>query len=324
MTERENYLIAARGGKPEWIPLYFDACQWFAPECIASPLLSGKTKDVYGIPWTQGENGAIPTPGAFIMEDICDWREKVTIPFELLEEFDWEASIDRARKKLDPNKAVALHVHSVFNVFVNAMGFENALIAIAEDPEEVYQFFETLSRFQEIIIEKSLQYYDFIDIFNITDDVANARTLFMSPSAYMELIHPFHKRQIDAALSVCPDILVEMHCCGKCDMLIDQWYEDGVTIWQPAQTMNDLAGIQAKYGNKLVLNGCWDTSGIVSYDDTTEETIRKLTRETIDKYGKNGAFVFWDSGGTGNNAALNQKLAWDQDEARKYGADYYK
>lgn len=67
-------------------------------------------------------------------------------------------------------------------------------------------------------------------------------------------------------------------------MLIDQWYEDGVTIWQPAQTMNDLSGIQKKYGNKFVLNGCWDTSGVVSYDDTTEETIRQLTRDTIDQW----------------------------------------
>ena len=147
----------------------------------------------------------------------------------------------------------------------------------------------------------------------------------MSPKCYMELIHPYHKRQIDLARAIRPDILVEMHCCGKCDMLIDQWYEDGVTIWQPAQTMNDIEGIQKKYGNKFVINGGWDSSGIASYDSSTEEVIRQLTRDTIDKYGKNGAYVFWDAGGTGmpDDTELNQKLAWDQDEAKKYGANYY-
>ena len=71
-------------------------------ECIAAPVITGKPADIYGIPWTIGENGAIPTPNAFIMnafimKDIRDWREKITIPFELLDAFDWEASVERAR-----------------------------------------------------------------------------------------------------------------------------------------------------------------------------------------------------------------------------------
>ena len=96
-----------------------------------------------------------------------------------------------------------------------------------------------------------------------------------------------------------------------------------MTIWQPAQTMNDLEGIQKKYGNKLVINGAWDSSGLPSYASTTEEQVRQLTRDTIDKFGKNGAYIFWDGGAVGNDASLAQKIAWDQDEARKYGANYY-
>ncbi len=324
MNVKENYLKAIHGEMPESVPVYWDGCQWFAPECIAAPVITGKPVDIYGISWTVNENGAIPTPNQFLLTDICDWREKVTIPFDLLENYDWEASVEREHQRLDPNKAVALHVHSVFNVFVNAMGFEGCLMAMAEDPDEVMEFFDTLSWFQEVIIEKSLKYYDFIDVFNITDDIATARGPFMSPAMYREMILPFHKRQIELSRKLRPEVLVEMHCCGKCDMFIDNWVNLGVNIWQPAQSMNDLKGIKKKYGTKLVLNGAWDTSGIPSHPGTTEDMIRQLVREVIDEFAPGGGYVFWDAGPVGQDKEMLERLDWIEDEARKYGTDYYK
>jgi uroporphyrinogen-III decarboxylase len=322
MTKKENYFKAIKGEVPEWIPVYMDACQWFAPACIASPVITGKPVDIYGIPWIIDDMGAIPIPGKPLLSDINEWQEKFTIPD--LRYFDWEAAAKQEIPKLDKERAVALHVHSVFNVFINAMGFEGGLTALYSDPETVMDFLDTLSNFQELIIEKSLRYYDVIDIFNITDDIANAKNLFVSPKMYREFFLPFHKRQIELARRIRPDILVEMHCCGKCEALLDEWINIGVTIWQPAQPMNDLKSIRAKYGSKLVLNGAWDVSGPGGVPFADEKTVRQSVRDTIDRYAPGGGFVFWSQGPFGKSEDMIQKLSWVDDEARKYGVDFYK
>jgi hypothetical protein len=59
--------------------------------------------------------------------------------------------------------------------------------------------------------------------------------------------------------------------------------------------MNDLHGIKKKYGNSLILTGCWDSSGPVSWPSASEELVRAEVRKTIDNYAPGGGFVFWGS-----------------------------
>jgi hypothetical protein len=42
MTKKENCLKAPKGETPEWIPLYWDACQWLAPSAMELPMMTGK------------------------------------------------------------------------------------------------------------------------------------------------------------------------------------------------------------------------------------------------------------------------------------------
>jgi uroporphyrinogen-III decarboxylase len=319
MTEKENYLKVLKGETPDWIPLYWDACQWMIPSVIEMPM-PGKERNVYGIPYVIHENGPIPRPNDFIMKDIADWRTAVNIP--TLEGYDWESAAQKDCAALDKNKAVALLLgDGPFLVLVNAMGFEAGLMAMAEEPEEVMAFFEALTVFQTKVLENVLKYYHPIDVVIIGDDVATARDLFISPRTYREMILPFHKRQ--AAIAKKYHMPLEMHCCGKCESIIDDWVDMGVSIWQPAQPLNDLAAIQKKYGKRLVLNGGWGNTGPAGIPGADEATVRQSIRDTIDKLAPSGAFVFWDGGGVGTENDMVQKIAWAQDEMRKYGAHYY-
>jgi uroporphyrinogen-III decarboxylase len=319
MTEKENYLKVLKGETPDWIPLYRDACQWLIPSVMESPMLTGRERNVYGIPYVIHANGAIPRPNDFIMKDIADWRTAVNIP--TLEGYDWESAAQKDCAVLDKNKAVAVLNEGPFLTLVNAMGFEAGLMAIAEEPEEVMAFFEALSAFQDKVLENVLKYYHPIDVFIVGDDVATARDLFISPRTYREMILPFHKRQ--AAIAKKYNLPVEMHCCGKCESIIDDWINMGVSIWQPAQPLNDLAAIQRKYGKKLIINGGWDNTGPAGIPGADEIVIRQSARDAIDKLSSNGSYIFWEGDGVGKEDDMLQKIAWVKDEARKYGAHYY-
>jgi hypothetical protein len=318
MTEKENYLKVLRGEVPDWIPLHEDACQFISPSVLESPHATGKERDIYGIPYVMHENGLIPRPNDFIMRDIAEWRTAVNIP--TLEGYDWESAAEKDCAGLDKDKVVVVFSNAVFGVLVNAMGFENGLTAIAEEPEKVMEFFEALEAFQDTVLENTLKYCP-IDVVVINDDVATARDLFISPKTYREMILPFHKRQADIAKKY--NTYIEMHCCGKAESIVDDWVNMGVTIWQPAQTMNDLAAIQKKYGKKLIINGGWDNTGPAGIPGADEELIRQSVRDTIDMLAPTGAYIFWDTGGVGKEEDMLKKRAWVQDEVKKYGAHYY-
>jgi hypothetical protein len=253
------------------------------------------------------------------MKDISEWRTAVNIP--TLEGYDWESAAQKDCAALDKNKAVAVLSDGPFLVLVNAMGFEAGLMAIAEEPEEVMAFFEALAAFQEKLLVNVLVHYHPVDVVIISDDVATARNLFISPRTYRELVLPFHKRRADIAKK--HNKLIEMHCCGKADALVDDWVAMGVSSWQPAQPVNDLVAIQKKYGKKFTIIGGWDNTGPAGIPGATEDMIRQSARVTIDKLAPNGPYIFWDGGGVGAEEDMLKKIAWVEDEARKHGAHYY-
>jgi uroporphyrinogen-III decarboxylase len=318
MTEKENYLKVLKGETPEWLPVYLDACQWLFPSVLEPPMLTGKERDVYGIPYVIHENGPIPRPNDFILRDIADWRTAVNIP--TLEGYDWESAAQKDCAMLDKNKAVAVMSEGPFMVLINAMGFEAGLMAMAEEPEEVMAFFEALAAFQDKVLENTLKYCHPVDVVIIADDVATARDLFISPKTYREMVLPFHKRRADIAKKY--NLAIEMHNCGKAGAIVDDWVNIGVSIWQLGLPISDLVAAQKKYGKKFVINGGWNNTGPAGIPGADEAVIRQSVRDAIDQLASSGSYVFWGAG-IGTSKDNLQKIAWVEDEARKYGRQYY-
>ena len=99
----------------------------------------------------------------------------------------------------------------------------------------------------------------------------------------------------------------------------------GVTGWDPAQITNDLLGIKKKYGRKLVLNGCWDSNGPVSWPTTDDKILMDALVEYVDTFAPGGAFAFGAHvmGMEGDTEAKRKsemitKFYWD------YARDWYK
>jgi hypothetical protein len=140
---------------------------------------------------------------------------------------------------------------------------------------------------------------------------------------YRELIKPFHARL--AAIANDNGVPIDMHNCGRCEDFIEDWRDMNVRMWNPAQVVNDLKGIKAKYGNSLVLCGCWDSQGPAGWSDAGEELIRSEVRKCIDTYAPGGGFMFWGSiyGPQQSDPRVQQRMEWMTDEYDKYGRTFY-
>jgi len=339
-TMKQNYLDMSKGIAPDFLLQFsygFNPYSKRAPlatGCGPSVLREGRTpeggRDIWGVKYvTNREAGfaGLPEPGNYILDDITKWRDVIKAPD--LSDVDWEKvakmDLERLQKAgFDLNQsALGYSLHGgFFQELMAMMGFVEGLCAIQEEPEEVYALFDYMCSFYETVAKNSFKYYP-ADMIQITDDVAAWGAPFVSPDQYRALIKPFQMREAQVALDA--DLPVSMHCCGKCELLVDDWMDFNVRFWDPPQTCNDLVAIQKKYGSKLILVGCFDILGDMLSPSYTEERFKQDVKDAIDKYSKETPFVFnhWLFGDP-DNQLFNDRNRWMTEVCESYGLDIYK
>ena len=338
ISEKENLMRVMNGQEPAWVPRkgggpFGDIDpEAHAPASMMAMLeifpvqrgANGRRIDIFGVEYepTDSTGGMeLPTPDRFILEDITKWRDVIKV--RGLEGKDWDAIAKKSVERIDRREtAVSMGTHvGYFQTLMNFMGFTEGLCAMQEEPGAVLDLFDYLGVFYETI---ALNLIDRIkpDIFNITDDTAAARNPFISLDMYQRLVKPYHARL--ARIAVERGVPVEMHNCGRCEDAIDDWIEFGVSAWNPAQVTNDLPGIKSKYGNSLVMSGCWDSQGPAGWPGAEEELVRQAVRDCIDAYAPGGGYCFWPFviGALDDEKARNHQL-WLVDEYNKYGRNFY-
>jgi hypothetical protein len=337
MTEKENFLRVIHGEVPEWVPRFGLGPDPYAtkPPAVIHPNTSfmwqGFTPegghDIFGVEYqTTKETGgmALPKPGKFILTDIRKWRDVIKVPDISHIDFAAMAKKDIEGTKQDPEKvAVVLGTHvGYFQQLMNFMGFTEGLCALCEEPDECMELFDYMGTFYENYYRKCMDHYK-PDILHIFDDTATAQNSFISIDVFRKLIKPFHVRL--AKIGIERGIPIMMHNCGRCEDFIDDWFDYGVTSWNPAQVMNDLDGIKKKYGNKICLIGCWDSQGPAGMDDASEELIRKSVRDCIDRFSAGGGFCFWGSVyGPPDDPSVINRRRWMTQEYEAYREKPYK
>ena len=340
--EAQQYLNVMNGEVPEWVPrnpgLIGPANVYSTTPGNAKSLSSaafprkrnkdGSSFDMFGVkhvPTVETGGMSLPEPNNFILDDVRKWRDVIKVPD--LNAVDWEL---QCKRDLDGvgnfgPYVVTLGTHvGYFQHLMNFMGFNNGLVALFEEPEEVKALYEYLSDFYCGMLEQQMKYWgEYIDQLGLTDDTATSKNPFISPEMYREMVKPYAARL--AKYGTDRGMHIAMHNCGRCEDSIEDWRDFGVNAWNPAQVENDLDGIKAKYGNSLVLVGCWDSQGPAGWPDASEELVRESVRECIMHYGKGGGFMFYASsyGAIGDEDAENKKR-WITEAYEAYRADPYK
>lgn len=320
MNARENYLAAARGGMPERVPVFPVDCNVFRPG-FWKERDPETGVDFCNIKWVKNDMGEMPLPGRKAMEDIGRWKE--TVRFPELSKLDWAGMAKEFEEGRDPEKVniAMLNTAGWFLIPVNMLGWEDALCAIYEEPEEMEAFVSAITDFL-------LELADYIgkyikpDIVFTGDDFAAANGPFISRSVFQAMYKPYITKVVDKIHSI--GALVEFHCCGNCQFLIQEFLETGADSCQLPEPNEQLLTDKERYGKRLVLTGGWDRHGPGCMPFASEEVVRESVRTAIDVYGKDGALIFWDGGICGTSEDSENKRKWVMDEALRYGSRVYR
>ena len=249
----------------------------------------GDGVDGFGIRWeypSTGGGAAVPDVNYTILDDISEWREKVTIPDPAA--YDWKADYEMECRMLgEPDREKDTvdfgFGNGVFERLAALMGFENALIAMAEDPDETYALFEAITDYKIASLDYIIKYWN-PDTITYFDDVATQRSLFMSPKAFRELIKPHHKRFAQECLK--RGIIPIYHCCGHAEDIVEDMIDCGWAAWTSVQISNDICKLIETYGDKIGFIGGYDTNGLPAREDAPAEVVAAEVRRCLDTYGK--------------------------------------
>lgn len=327
MNKKENFVAAIFGKEHEWVPNYMTevVVGGGVQETFENGPLGGGL-DGFGVEWLPSASAggaAVPHTVHPVLTDITNWRD--TVKFPNLEEFDWEAAAARQLHGIDRSETIIEYQswNSQFLRLTHLMGFENALCAMYEEPEECYALMDAITDYKIEIVKKAAKYFE-PDYFTHFDDVATERGLFMSPELYRQLIKPLHKKLNDAVREY--GMYPMVHTCGKCEEIVGDFIDEGSIGWASAQPMNDIVGIQEKYGHKIAIIGGYNTNGKPGRDDTTAEEMRAEVRRCIDSYAPQGNFLFMGFCLV-NSVDLDVFLKAQypiNDECAKYGREFHK
>jgi len=328
LTEKENYLRMMNGEIPEYVPRSL----WM--QCGVRPSGFMRTpapgvlefKDAFfGIPMLMEPNsGPIPKPNEYVLEDVTKWRDVIKRP-KIMDEVDWEAM---SKKDLENRDPALLKVgggsvgNGYFMILTYLMGFNNALLACAEEPEEVKELLHFILELNTELAKEYLYWYK-PDVYSMGDDIAHERAPFVSEDTFLDIFEPMWRATV--AVYKEAGLPAEHHNCGAFWPFVKYIVDMGFNAWNPAQPrFNDLPAIKKEYGRKLVICGAFENNGMVSWPQTTQEEIRADVRRIMDEMAPGGGFAFGGGVlGHPEDPMVIERNAWISDEYEKNKFNYY-
>ena len=293
LTPRENLLAVLNHQPAEYIPDFMQDV-FFAgatAETFENGPLGGGY-DAFGVKWITSDsaNGqAVPDPTVPpVIPDVEDWEKYLKLPD--LDAFDWKGMAEAQLAGKDRSQKLVVYAtwNHIFLRFTHLLGFENALLALAVEPEASMDLMSAICDYKCRLVDYIVE-YTHPDIITNYDDVSAIGGPFLSPASYREMIKPFHKKFNDKVRSY--GILPSQHCCGNCAALIPDFIDEGSVLWESAQPVNDIVKIQREYGDRIVIAGGYDTQGPAAAPGVTDETIEEEVKRVIREYGPGGSFV---------------------------------
>lgn len=321
MNARENYLIAARGGKPQWVPVFFnDSNTFVAPHIFADPETG---KDIYGVSWSFADVvGAMPDLLNPIMSDISQWRTLVSFPD--LDAEDWKGMAEAFFATADPDKVnvAMVNTYGPFLVPIHMLGWEEGMLAIYDNPTELFAFMSAITDFICANTDHVAEYIK-PEIYSLGDDIAGSNGPFISFEVWRELYRPLYQRIIDKIHGY--GALAEFHCCGNNMWLIDELIDMGIDIWQLPMPNADLLERKQRFGSRLVITGGWDRFSPAGRIGASEQEVRASARLAVDNYGSEGGLIFWDGSifNAPNDPNAQERMGWLYDEIDRYSRELY-
>lgn len=310
----ENFKMLFRGETPYWIPnngWFFCDTQEFRPrqgkdcrahhQCLDGGPLIDYTKipklqrGWFNLPleWEPLSCGATVRPGNPTLEDMNDWKEVIQWPS--LEEIDFDEMKRMNETYLGTDRINQLGIHLGFwERMMCLMDVSNAAIALVDEDQEyaVQSFLDKLSDFYCDYITR-VSKIGRIDSVMIHEDWGTNNSAFFSLDTARKFFVAPIKKVVDTCHSL--NIIYEHHCCGKAQALAPAMVECGTDYWFPQSTINDVDKLIEDFKNDHLT---FAVGNPILPKGSSEEEVRKIAKEFVDKYKDKGVLFCADSSTT--------------------------
>lgn len=289
MTKREQLLQVYAHKNIGYVPNFFTDFDFLKPETMNERAEAGG-KDWFGVEWefVPLVLAAMVKPGTKVLTDITKWREQVHFPD--LDAIDWEAAAKKETAGWDRENKISylMLINGMFERTHALMGFEDAFMAMYDEPEEYQALVDAITDYKVKLIEIMEKYYK-PDVLCFHDDYGANDRMLMSPDLWRQFFKAPLKRVIDAAHKA--GIIYEHHSCGYIEPIFDELVELGIDAIDPLQITNPIRQLKNKYEHRLTFVGGYDTQNVYDRPGVTEEEIREETKRTMDLMAPGGSFV---------------------------------
>lgn len=295
MTPRENMILAFDHKETLWIPNVFTDTDRVLQSTV-NERYEGKESgsDEFGVNYTYVPEADAPivTPGTQRLSDITRWKEEIVFPD--VEAYDWEAGAARDTAGWDRENrfSVVMMYNGAFERLHCLMGFENALVALLDEPELTSEFFAAFVDYRVKLIRKIAEFYK-PDSIMVFDDYGTDSSMMMSPNIWRSVLKPHVKRMIDTAHEC--ELYYILHSCGYIKPIFPDIVELGADAAHPMQYANDVPELKGRFGKQITFTGGFNNTGIFDSPTVTEEEIRTEVRRVLTELAPGGSYIAWQT-----------------------------
>ncbi|MGB9587416.1 MAG: uroporphyrinogen decarboxylase family protein [Armatimonadota bacterium] len=170
-------------------------------------------------------------------------------------------------------------------------GLTQALMDLVQNPEFMHALLDKLFQVNAAITRRFLEITGpYLAAIRVVDDLATQTAPIMSPATYRAVIKPYHKRFCELIRKY-TDAVIVLHSCGNITLLVDDLIDAGIQALNPVQVsaIPDVAGLKAKYGDRLSFWGGIDSQHILPHG--TPEEVHEEVRLRIHQLGQGGGYI---------------------------------
>lgn len=289
MTKREQLLGVYQHKNIGYIPCFYTDMDFSKPPAINERPEQGGL-DWFGVEWEFVPAVLAPMvkPGTQRLTDITKWREELVFPD--LDAIDWAAAAAEETANWDRENKISfmMLINGIFERTHALMGFEDAMCAMYEEPEEYQALVDAITDYKLKVIDIIGTYFK-PDVLSFHDDYGTNDSLMMSVDMWRKFFKEPLRKVIERTHA--HGIIYEHHSCGYIAPIFDELVELGIDAIDPLQTSNPIRELKDKYQDRVTFVGGFDTQNTFDKVGVTEQEIRAEVIRTYETLAPGGSWV---------------------------------
>jgi len=214
-----------------------------------------------------------------------------TYPWPDPEDIDYSSIIESRKYLPEGMKVIAGPQGGIYEEAWLTMGFETVMFSLVEQPDFMGEVFSRIGEFHLKMFERLAQ-FDHVGGLWLSDDIAYAEGLIMSPEHLRRLIFPWYERFVDVAKR--HKIPFLFHSDGNLWQVMEDLIEFGINGLHPIEPKAmDVKEVKQKVGDRLCILGTVDLDYPLSRG--TPDEVRKMVKERMRYIAPGGGFCIGSS-----------------------------